>query len=130
MALPSGGTVAQPRLRPGVTELTALTWLPDLVARVRSLHPLMILEPVVDMSRSLFERLYDDVVDIIIIPDAFSDPQITALPFGPGLKSFDPYFTQGSCPVILDLTSLIVIHVAMMAAFGALFAAISWIDND
>ena len=82
MALPSGGTVAQPRLRLGVTELTALTWLPDLVARVRSLHPLTILEPVVDMSRSLFERLYDEVVDIVIIPDAFSDPQITAIPLG------------------------------------------------
>ena len=32
--------------------------------------------------------------------------------------------------MILDLTSLIVIHVAMMATFGALFAAITWIDND
>jgi DNA-binding transcriptional LysR family regulator len=82
MGLPSAGVVAHPRLRLGVTELTALTWLPDLIARIRSLYPHTILEPVVDMSRSLYERLYDDVVDIVIIPDAFSDPHITAVPLG------------------------------------------------
>lgn len=66
------------RLRIGVTELSALTWLPRLVAAVRSTYPTVTIEPEIDMSRDLYDRLQDDRLDLIIIPNAFSDPQITA----------------------------------------------------
>ena len=67
------------RLRLGVTELSALTWLPRLIGALRDAYPLVTIEPEVDMSRDLYDRLHEDKLDIIIIPDAFSDPHITSL---------------------------------------------------
>lgn len=67
------------RLRLGVTELTALTWLPRFVASLRDNCPTVALEPEVDMSRNLYERLRDDTIDLIVIPEVFSDPKIAAL---------------------------------------------------
>jgi DNA-binding transcriptional LysR family regulator len=70
------------RLRLGVTELTALTWLPRLVAALREAYPMVALEPEVDMSRTLHERLQDDTIDLIVIPETFSDPKISSLRLG------------------------------------------------
>lgn len=67
------------RLRLGVTELSALTWLPRLIAALRDAYPLVTIEPEVDMSRNLYDRLHEDKLDVIIIPDAFSDPHVTSL---------------------------------------------------
>jgi DNA-binding transcriptional LysR family regulator len=67
------------RLRLGVTELSALTWLPRLVSAIASAHPSVIIEPEVDMSRTLYERLTDDSIDMIVIPEAFSAPEITSV---------------------------------------------------
>jgi DNA-binding transcriptional LysR family regulator len=38
------------RLRLGVTELSALTWLPRLVSAIAAAHPSVIVEPEVGMS--------------------------------------------------------------------------------
>lgn len=78
MALRDGPAPVR-RLRLGVTELTALTWLPRFVARLRESHPNLVLEPDVDMSRALHARLMDDEIDLIIIPEAFKDPKITGV---------------------------------------------------
>lgn len=67
------------RLRFGVTELTALTWLPRLVTELRAAYPTTQLEPEVDLSSHLFERLLEDTIDIVVIPEAFGDPRITVL---------------------------------------------------
>jgi DNA-binding transcriptional LysR family regulator len=66
-------------LRLGVTELTALTWLPRLVTKLRALYPDVTIDPEVDLSRNLFNRLLDESVDFIVIPDAFSSPRVTTL---------------------------------------------------
>jgi DNA-binding transcriptional LysR family regulator len=68
------------RLRLGVTELSALTWLPRLVTALRQTYPTLAIEPEVDMSRNLHERLREDAIDLIVIPETFSDPEITAVP--------------------------------------------------
>jgi DNA-binding transcriptional LysR family regulator len=70
------------RLRLGVTELSALTWLPRLVTTLREKYPSVIIEPDVDMSRSLHERLLDESIDLIVIPEAFSSPEITSIRVG------------------------------------------------
>ena len=56
------------RFRIGVTELSALTWLPGLVELVRQRYPRLVLEPDVDAGRSLFDRLEDGALDLIVIP--------------------------------------------------------------
>jgi DNA-binding transcriptional LysR family regulator len=67
-------------LRLGVTELTALTWLPQLVKRVRSSHPHVTFEPIVDASALLIDRLRSKHLDMAIVPDAFRDPQFDIVP--------------------------------------------------
>lgn len=67
------------RLRLGVTELSALTWLPRLVGSLRKNYPTVVIEPEVDMSRNLYDRLLEDTIDIIVIPEAFADPEITSV---------------------------------------------------
>jgi DNA-binding transcriptional LysR family regulator len=67
------------QLRFGVTELTALTWLPRIVADLRTIYPGVQLKLEVDLSRDLFERLREDTIDLIVIPEAFFDPRISAL---------------------------------------------------
>ncbi len=92
-------TAQQPlyRLRIGVTELTAITWLPRFVTELRAIFPSVLLEPEVDMSRTLFEKLCDGSMDFIVIPDTFADPDVIAIPLAqvenawmakPGLVSF------------------------------------------
>ncbi len=76
-----GGTEALPirQLRFGVTELTAVTWLPAFVSELRATFPSVALEPEVEMSQQLVENLRNGEADFIIVPDAF---------WQPGLKSF------------------------------------------
>lgn len=61
------------RLRIGVTELTAMTWLPRLVELVRMHHPRVVLEPDVDMSMMLRDKLLASELDAIFVPDACGD---------------------------------------------------------
>lgn len=68
------------RLRLGITELTALTWLPRLIASVRATYPNVTIDTEVDMSRDLYDRLQEDKLDVIIIPQAFSDKHIASIP--------------------------------------------------
>lgn len=80
LSVSRGHTAVGQRLRLGVTELTALTWLPTLVAHLKAGDPNLSPEPVVDMSRSLFQGLCDEALDLIVIPDTFLAPEMTMVP--------------------------------------------------
>ncbi|MFI4988023.1 MAG: LysR family transcriptional regulator [Alphaproteobacteria bacterium] len=56
------------RFRFGITELAALSFLPRLVAGIRKAYPKIILEPEVDASLTLFERLAERRIDLAIGP--------------------------------------------------------------
>ncbi len=79
LELRSAGAAAPRRLRFGVTELTAMTWLPRFVTALREAYPKLALEPEVDMSLALYQRLRDDALDFIVIPEAFGDPHVASL---------------------------------------------------
>ena len=51
----------------GVGELTALTWLPKLVALVRQTHPALVLEPRVDIGSALEDGLERGELDFAVI---------------------------------------------------------------
>jgi DNA-binding transcriptional LysR family regulator len=70
--------VIERRLRLGVTELTAMTWLPRLVQRIEAFYPKVVIEPDVDTSGVLRDKLLADELDIIIVPDALEDPRCEA----------------------------------------------------
>jgi DNA-binding transcriptional LysR family regulator len=58
------------RLRIGVTELSALTWLPRLIAAIKETYPKVIVEAEVELSTTLRDRLAADTVDFIVVPAA------------------------------------------------------------
>jgi len=64
-------SVIERRLRLGVTELTAMTWLPKLVEVIRTHYPRVTLEPEVETSVTLRDKLMEDETDLIFVPDAF-----------------------------------------------------------
>lgn len=74
--------VMERRLRIGVTELTAMTWLPRLVNLIEQHYPRVTIEPDVDTSRSLREKLLSDDVDLMIVPKMFSDGRVSSRTVG------------------------------------------------
>ncbi|WP_144579139.1 LysR family transcriptional regulator [Agrobacterium sp. DE0009] len=76
----SSSQVLLRRFRIGVTELTAMTWLPSLVGMIKSEYPRVSIEPEVELSATLFDRLMDDTIDVIVIPDVFNDSRCVTVP--------------------------------------------------
>jgi len=70
------------RVRIGITELSALTWLPILVKRIQARYPKVTLEPYVDCSQGLYEKVLADDIDLIFVPDTFTDISLRATPIG------------------------------------------------
>ncbi|WP_233838526.1 LysR family transcriptional regulator [Paraburkholderia sp. ZP32-5] len=64
------------RLRFGVGELSALTWLPRFVAAVRKSHPRLMLEPSVDVGGALEERVDLGELDFAVVAGRSSRPGI------------------------------------------------------
>ncbi|NIE73385.1 LysR family transcriptional regulator [Pantoea sp. Ap-967] len=86
------------RLRLGVTELTALTWLPAFVEAIRQAYPRLQIEPSVELSSELYRKLEGDELDLIVVPDVFQDARFVCTPLqsvenawmcGPELSHFD-----------------------------------------
>jgi DNA-binding transcriptional LysR family regulator len=57
--------------RIGVTELVALTWLTKLLRELKSQHPGLQIEPVVDAGLSLFAALEANTIDLTISPGTY-----------------------------------------------------------
>ncbi len=76
LMLKKGGHRLRRRLRLGVTELTAMTWMPRFVTLLRQAYPELMIEPEVDMSRRLYERLIEGRLDLIIVPEVVVDKDI------------------------------------------------------
>jgi len=66
----------------GVGELSALTWLPAFVARVRRAHPRLQLEPQVDVGAVLERRLDQGELDFAVIAGRSSRSGLLSQPVG------------------------------------------------
>lgn len=69
--------VTERLLRIGVTELTAMTWLPRWVSLLKKDHPGLLIQPSVSDSQDLRESLLADEVDLIVVPEAYIDNRFT-----------------------------------------------------
>lgn len=66
--------------RLGVGELTALTWLPSLVAAIASAHPALEVSVHVDVGAALAERLDKGELDVAVIAGPASRSALTSVP--------------------------------------------------
>jgi DNA-binding transcriptional LysR family regulator len=62
--------VIRRRVRIGLTELTAMTWLPLLVRQIQLKFPGVVIEPDVDLTEALREKVIAGDLDLAIVPDA------------------------------------------------------------
>ncbi len=70
------------RCRFGVGELSALTWLPCFVARIREEHPGLSVEPYVDVGAVLEHRVEKGELDFAVIAGRSSSSQVLSQPVG------------------------------------------------
>jgi DNA-binding transcriptional LysR family regulator len=66
----------------GVGELSALTWLPKFIARIRALHPGLRVEPYVDVGAVLERRVEKGELDFAIIAGRSSRSSVLSQPVG------------------------------------------------
>ena len=65
-------------LRLGLGELSAATWFPKFVKRVRQLHPGLTVEPTVSQARTMEIEVERGDLDCAVIAGAPTRPQISA----------------------------------------------------
>ncbi|UHL65657.1 LysR family transcriptional regulator [Paralcaligenes sp. KSB-10] len=65
-------TLLSTKVRLGVTELTAMTWLPVLIEKLKEEYAAADIEIEVEASTVLLNKLKTGALDIIIVPDAFN----------------------------------------------------------
>lgn len=73
-SLASGSLVGICRF--GVSELVSLTWLADFTRLVNQEHPLLILEPYVDLARNLERKVHRGELDFAIAPGPGQGSQV------------------------------------------------------
>lgn len=56
------------RIRFGVGETIALTWLPDFIARLNETYPGLVVESVVDLTVGLWEKFDSGEMDLLLLP--------------------------------------------------------------
>lgn len=70
------------RFRLGVTDLVAMSWLPQLIATILERYPTIEIEPEVDITAGLLERLTERKIDFAICPRVLDHPQFVHVPTG------------------------------------------------
>jgi DNA-binding transcriptional LysR family regulator len=69
--------VIERRLRIGVTEVVAMTWLPALLSRITQAYPKVIIEPEAGAMMPLREKLMASELDLIVVPAELEDARLS-----------------------------------------------------
>jgi len=70
-------------LRLGITEITAMTWLPKLMAELRSTFPELVVLPKIGLAWHLRQSLEQGQLDMAILHKELRSPQLEADPVAP-----------------------------------------------
>lgn len=72
----------QQTIRIGVTEVTAMTWLPRFVGEISKAYPDLTITPDVDTAAVLRDKLLANEIDLMIAADTFRDGRFNVTPVG------------------------------------------------
>jgi len=70
-------------VRLGITEITAMTWLPAFIREMRVRYPRVTLEPSIDMGADLLHRLAAGSIDMAIVHEELITPDLESLRLQP-----------------------------------------------
>lgn len=79
VARASGGTQPAGQVAFGVTEMVAGTWLSSWVADMRDSFPEVVLQPHVDLSTVLAQRLRSGEIDLAVMPMTLPGPEFNSI---------------------------------------------------
>lgn len=65
-----------------MTDLIAVAWLPRIMKKLNELYPNLEIEPVIDLTSGLTDRLSDRRIDFAIFPRSIHLPQFLNIPLG------------------------------------------------
>ncbi len=66
------------RIRVGVTDSIALTWLPSVVSQINECFPAVIIELDVDLTANLWQRFEGGKLELIMLPGPVQSSRLTA----------------------------------------------------
>lgn len=69
-------------LRLGITEITAMTWLPDLMQQLKRYFPQLKVMPIIGMAAELKKNLLESQLDMAFLHDSLGSPLLQADPLG------------------------------------------------
>ncbi len=70
------------RFRMGATDLVAMSWLPELLSRIMQRYPSIEIEPEIEITATLLERLAERRIDFAICPRIMQHPQFVNTALG------------------------------------------------
>ena len=70
------------RLRLGVSETIALTWLPRLVAQLNDVYPKLVIDLDIDLTHGLWRKLREATLDLVLLPGPALGADIVAHDLG------------------------------------------------
>ena len=76
------GGAQERHVRIGVTEVTAMTWLPRLVERIHDEYPKVTIDPEVDSGATLRDKLLANEIDVMVAADSFRDERFKVTSVG------------------------------------------------
>ena len=78
------GLTQQPTrtLHIGLTELTALTWFPSFLMRMKGVYPTVTVQPEIDLSSLLLHKVLEGRLDLAILPDMPLTEGLARVPIG------------------------------------------------
>ncbi|AEI82446.1 transcriptional regulator LysR family (plasmid) [Cupriavidus necator N-1] len=78
------GSTQQPAriLHVGLGELTALTWFPSFLKRMKDVYPSVTVQPEIDMSSLLLQKVKEGRLDFAILPDLPDADDLVRVPVG------------------------------------------------
>ncbi|AHG62949.1 LysR family transcriptional regulator [Advenella mimigardefordensis] len=111
-------------LRLGITEITAMTWLPDLMAQLRILFPKLTVSPKTGMAAELLQNLLKGQLDMAFLHNEFRSPLLEQYPLdyvnfawvgSPGMITSDRVYTPQ------DISEMSLIRQDMESGLNSLY---------
>jgi DNA-binding transcriptional LysR family regulator len=82
LSVASGAGNVSRTVKLGFTEQSAMTWMPGYINAIRRKYPKVTVEPFVDASVNLREKLVQEEIDLMIVPRAYDGPSLITQPIG------------------------------------------------
>lgn len=114
-------------LHVGLGELTALTWFPSFLKRMKDVYPSVTVQPEIDMSSLLLQKVKEGRLDFAILPDLPDADALARVPVGNvqfGWFSGPGKFPVGETQSLHDLASQPVIEQSEHSIINRLCASL------